>query len=299
MRVLLLATCATALRYDAAQLQAWWNASAAGPGDDCPPEDACRRPVAPARVALLLRGESFRASAAQHTRDTCTEKSLAAQARVTATHYRLMEWMAGLGFGVDVYGLTRPCHGGGGANLAGAALLAKSYARWLRAPVGVIGHRAPAWGPTSSLQAQKQFRRVLVMMMLAGRDRYSYVLMTRFDIAYVGTPPRCLLAGAASYSARSLRAPFANQDFLQLVAGRHVCRWVCAVARSNGCGWDGCMVGLPSNSTCGERVPKHGLAQKPPDSWWSREFQSEGLPTPLAFDAAPAKDGVVAAFMDP
>ena len=59
------------------------------------------------------------------------------------------------------------------------------------------------------------------------------------------------------------------------------------------------MVGLPSNSTCGERVPKHGLAQKPPDSWWSREFQSEGLPTPLAFDAAPAKDGVVAAFMDP
>ena len=77
----------------------------------------------------------------------------------------------------------------------------------------------------------KQFRRVLVTMMLAGRDRYSYVLMTRWDITYVDTPPRCLLAGAASYSARSLRAPFANQDFLQLVAGRHVCRWVCAVAR--------------------------------------------------------------------
>ena len=84
MRVLLLVTCATALRYDAAQLQAWWNASAAGPGDDCPPEDACRRPIAPARVALLLRGESFRASAAQHTRDTCTQRSLAAQARVTS-----------------------------------------------------------------------------------------------------------------------------------------------------------------------------------------------------------------------
>ena len=113
----------------------------------------------------------------------------------------------------------------------------------------------------------------------------------------MGAPPRCLLAGAASYSARSLRAPFANQDFLQLVAGQHVCRWVCAVARSNGCGWDGCMVGLPSNATCGERVPKHGLAQKPPDSWWSREFQSEGLPAPLAFDAAPAKAGIVAAFM--
>jgi hypothetical protein len=195
------------------------------------------------------------------------------------------------------YGLTRPCHGGAG-HLAGPALLAKWYARWLRAPLGVIGHQAPAWGPTSSLQAQKQFRRVLVTMMRAARPTpYDYLLMTRWDIAYVGTPPRCLLAGAASYSARSLRAPFANQDFLQLVAGRHVCRWVCAVARSNGCGWDGCMVGLPSNSTCGERVPKHGLAQKPPDSWWSREFQSEGLPAPLAFGAAPAQDGVVAAFM--
>ena len=84
MRFLLLVTCASALRYDAAQLEAWWNVSAAGPGDDCPSEDACRRHVAPVRVALLLRGESFRNSAAQHTRDTCTEKSLAAQARVTA-----------------------------------------------------------------------------------------------------------------------------------------------------------------------------------------------------------------------
>ena len=109
--------CASALRYDVAQLQAWWNASDAGmeryeTEDACPPEDACRRPAAPARVALLLRGESFRASPAQHTRDTCTERSLWAQARVTATHYRLVEWMEGLGFGVDVYGLTRPCHGG-------------------------------------------------------------------------------------------------------------------------------------------------------------------------------------------
>ena len=152
--------------------------------------------------------------------------------------------------------------------------------------------------------------------------------MTRFDI-YISTPPSCLLAGEASYSARSLRAPFANQDFLQLVSGRHFCRWVCAVARrrpriasmastrhergdarhavaatrrttqvarSNGCGWDGCMEGLPSNATCASKVPKHGLAQKPPDSWWSREFQSEGLPAPLAFDAAPTKE-VVAAFM--
>ena len=106
------------------------------------------------------------------------------------------------------------------------------------------------------------------MMMLAGRDRYSYVVMTRWDINIVETPPSCLLAGAASYSARSLRAPFANQDFLQLVAGRHVCRWVCAVARSNGCGWDGCMVGLPSNATCASKVPKHGLAQKAPEAWW-------------------------------
>ena len=68
------------------------------------------------------------------------------------------------------------------------------------------------------------------------------------------------------------------------------------VARSNGCGWDGCMVGLPSNASCGERVPKHGLTQKPPDSWWSRDFQSEELPAPLAFGAAPTNE-VVAAFM--
>ena len=57
------------------------------------------------------------------------------------------------------------------------------------------------------------------------------------------------------------------------------------------------MVGLPSNATCGERVPKHGLTQKAPEAWWSREFQSEGLPAPLAFDAVPTEE-VVAAFMN-
>ena len=55
------------------------------------------------------------------------------------------------------------------------------------------------------------------------------------------------------------------------------------------------MVGLPSDSTCGDAVPKHGLAQKAPEAWWSREFRS-GLPAPLAFNAVPTKE-VVAAFM--
>ena len=72
----LLALCASALHYDSAQLESWWNISAAGPGD-CRSEDACPRPVGPApRVALLLRGEAFRASAAQHSRDTCTKRCL-------------------------------------------------------------------------------------------------------------------------------------------------------------------------------------------------------------------------------
>ena len=68
------------------------------------------------------------------------------------------------------------------------------------------------------------------------------------------------------------------------------------VARSNGCGWDGCMVGLPSNATCASLVPKHGLAQKAPEAWWSRGSDAAGLPAPLAFDAVPTKE-VVAAFM--
>ena len=56
------------------------------------------------------------------------------------------------------------------------------------------------------------------------------------------------------------------------------------------------MVGLPSNASCGERVPKHGLAQKAPEAWWSRPSDTTGLPAPLAFDAVPTKE-VVAAFM--
>ena len=56
------------------------------------------------------------------------------------------------------------------------------------------------------------------------------------------------------------------------------------------------MVGLPSNATCASLVPKHGLAQKAPEAWWSRQSSGEGLPAPLAFDAVPTKE-VVAAFM--
>lgn len=123
--------------------------------------------------------------------------------------------------------------------------------------------------------------------------------MTRWDLAYPGTPPTCLLAGEATYNSRSMRAS-SDQDKLQLVAGAHVCRWACAVVRSNGCGWDDCTGGLPTNSTCGNAVPSHTMAQKIPRAWWRaiNESSEAGLPVPLAFDAAPTKEGpgIVAVF---
>ena len=57
------------------------------------------------------------------------------------------------------------------------------------------------------------------------------------------------------------------------------------------------MVGLPTNATCASLVPKHGLAQKAPEAFWSRGSDAAGLPAPLAFDAVPTKE-VVAAFMN-
>ena len=57
------------------------------------------------------------------------------------------------------------------------------------------------------------------------------------------------------------------------------------------------MVGLPTNATCASLVPKHGLAQKAPEAWWSLGSDAAGLPAPLAFDAVPTKE-VVAAFMN-
>ena len=103
---------------------------------------------------------------------------------MTATHYRLVDWMEGLGFEVDVYGLTRPCHGGDIDHLTGPVLLARWYAKWLRAPLGVIGRMAP--GQASTMQAQQQVCRVLVTMMLAARA----ALQLRADDAVGPRVPR-------------------------------------------------------------------------------------------------------------
>ena len=107
------ATNASFGRYTEEQLAAWWDANIAQPRPGCGKlKCAARKRPAPRRVAVLLRGEAFRTSPLQHNRESCTNASIAAQARITATHVALFRWMEGIGFAVDVFGVTRPCHKG-------------------------------------------------------------------------------------------------------------------------------------------------------------------------------------------
>ena len=125
------ATNASFGRYTEEQLTAWWDANVAQPRPDC---GACAAKAhAPRRVAVLLRGEAFRTSPRQHNRGSCTNASIAAQARITATHVALFRWMEGIGFAVDVFGVTRPCHQGHGRGVAGAAVLSDWYTLVARA----------------------------------------------------------------------------------------------------------------------------------------------------------------------
>ena len=95
------ATNASFGRYTEEQLAAWWDANVAQPRPGCGAYRCARRKApAPRRVAVLLRGEAFRTSPRQRNRGTCTKASIAAQARITATHVALFRWMEGIGFAV-------------------------------------------------------------------------------------------------------------------------------------------------------------------------------------------------------
>ena len=118
------ATNASFGRYTEEQLKAWWDANVAQPRPGCGAYRCAKRKApAPRRVAVLLRGEAFRTSPRRANRGSCNKASIAAQARITTTHVALFRWMEGIGFAVDVFGVTRPCHKGHGRGVAGAAVL--------------------------------------------------------------------------------------------------------------------------------------------------------------------------------
>ncbi len=339
------ATNASFGRYTEEQLTAWWDANVAAPRPDCGP-CAARKTPAPRRVAVLLRGEAFRTSPLQHNRESCTNASIAAQARITATHVALFRWMEDLGFGVDVFGVTRPCHQGHGRGVAGAALLSDWYKPWLRAPVGLIGHAAPTpkkhayqtnpyampepnrtasvtstvngTGHTSpsdfcaefltkkkcqNYQVQMLFSRLLVDMLGPGNlESYAYLFMTRFDLAYPGTPPPCLLEGSASYNSRTAGG-LADHDMLQLVSAARACSWVCAIKRTPA-SWDGCVAQTEANYRCSKSITKGTMLRKAPASWWRPLAPGDAgaLRVPAAFPGAAqlgdavARGAVVAAY---
>ena len=212
--------------------------------------------------------------------------------------------MEGIGFAVDVFGVTRPCHQGHGSGVAGAALLSDWYSPWLRAPVGLIGHAAPTEPDrTATEHVQMLFRRLLVDMLGPGNlGSYAYLFMTRWDLAYPGTPPSCLLAGDADYNSRTAGG-LSDQDMLQLVSAARACSWVCAIKRTSS-SWSGCVESRWANGTCSKKVGKKKMLQKAPAGWWRplKPGDAGALRVPATFPGAAqlgdavARGVVVAAY---
>ena len=319
--------------YTAEQLAAWWAPHGDGPtysGEQC--ARAPREPTAPPRIAVLLRGEAFRANPTQRQRVTCTDASIAAQARISATHVEhLFRWMEKLGFAVDIYGVAHPCTTPG-RGLAGPALLSRWYRPWLRAPVGVVGKAAPLGPGDPHVEVQKRSRRALVEMLGADIASYSHVLLTRWDMVFTATPPACLLAtgaGGGAYNSRDVRGS-SDQDKMQLVNAPHVWKWVriraeikrrvvprtpaihrslsqaCAVVGQDGCSWDGCTrnSGLPMNGTCTGKIRRATMSVKAPPAWWrplgrdqAAALSSLELRVPKTFDAVRKRGAIVPVFL--
>ena len=67
------------------------------------------RASTPARVAVVLRGESFRNVGGQHMRGTCCALSVRHQRVIYESHVRFFEVLRRAGYAVDAFSATRPC----------------------------------------------------------------------------------------------------------------------------------------------------------------------------------------------
>ena len=65
--------------------------------------------TAPPRIAVVLRGESFRNVGGQHMRGTCCALSVRHQRIIWDSHVALFALLEADGYAVDVFSATRPC----------------------------------------------------------------------------------------------------------------------------------------------------------------------------------------------
>ena len=240
----------------------------------------------PPRIAIVLRGESFRNVGGQHMRGTCCELSVRHQRLIYRSHLAFFEVLRREGYAVDAFSATRPCTSTNASNSVSNATetLKKWYGPVLRGAVEDPLDRDPFSQLRNRHSAVKLARD-------HARDfgvRYAYVFVMRWDYVFHAAEWRagCVLDDHL-HDARGLLPHEADADKLLVVPARFVKCFFASIVEQNvelvddprganfskvlrrppRCHWDGCVERLDAAAGHGH---VHTAADVCPGRWLTK-----------------------------
>ena len=215
-----------------------------------------------AKVAVVLRGESFRGSSLQHESRSCTAHGFARQAFILEHHLRLFSFLYANDFDVDVFGVTRLCSGSEGSSPIDAAnLLSSFYRKYLRSPILVmtdVVYNASVPRDASQINQSRQELAAVYLVQHylrkighCHKQYYEMVFLLRWDLKVLPDDPiyfpPCILQAPAPLTSFDLSYLAKDRDRALMIPGSQLAAWTCKMhtaGRKLGggrwCGWDKC-----------------------------------------------------------
>ena len=219
------------------------------------------RASTPARVAVVLRGESFRNVGGQHMRGTCCALSVRHQRVIYESHVRFFEVLRRAGYAVDAFSATRPC-----TNTEAADPEVSNATETLRSWYGPVLRSAREDPLDRHPFSQLRNRHAAVALARDHAKRngidYAFVLVLRWDYVFHEDhwDASCVLDGNL-HDARGLVPHEADADkilvvpaafvpcFLDVIVEENVvlapdprgANYSLVLARPPRCSWDGCL----------------------------------------------------------
>jgi len=173
----------------------------------------------PPRIAVVLRGESFRNVGGQHMRGTCCALSVRHQRLIWDSHQRLFARLGADGYAVDAFSATRPC-----TSRASTVRNATDALRaWYGATLKGWAEDAVDGDPFSQLRNRWSAVKLARDYARKKKLRYAFVLVLRWDYVVHADKwdPGCVLDGALR-DARDLAPREHDADKMFAIPGKFV-----------------------------------------------------------------------------
>jgi hypothetical protein len=200
----------------------------------CPHKRSTRDSAKKKRMAVLMRGESFRDTRKQGERQTCSSQGVEKQLALWNSHMQAFSKIEGMGYEIEMFAMTKPCAPkSGAAPLASAALLSRWYKKYLKMPIAVeeddsvLDIETQGHGPVLDVLLMHHFNKIVLNT--TSTERYNVGLLMRWDeLTNADNWKPCLLEQAFGLNGRDLHMG-SDQDLAQIIPGADLTCWVSTV----------------------------------------------------------------------